>query len=84
MFKNTEKLIYDLNPAVNQKRAVDLLMDLGKKHNSITIKSYEVHSGLMLLDHIVAIAIDPNGFLFHKTFYSIDYRSKNYGKSLGS
>ena len=34
------KLIYDLNPTVNQKRALDLLMDLNNKQGSITIKVY--------------------------------------------
>ncbi len=32
------KLIYDLNPTVNQKRALDLLTDLSNKQDSITIK----------------------------------------------
>ena len=32
------KLIYDLDPTANQKKALDLLMDLGKKQNSITLK----------------------------------------------
>ena len=32
------KLIYDLNPTANQKRALDLLTDLSNKQNSINIK----------------------------------------------
>ena len=34
------KLVYDLNPVANQKRALDLLMDLSNKQSPISIKVY--------------------------------------------